>query len=78
MEYEIDIKAIKEIMGGKDMSNIALANKIGVNRNTLRTYFKNPEKMPYEIILKIALVLDIPDNRIRGIFFKQKLTKNAS
>lgn len=76
--YEIDTKALKEIMGGLELSNVALAQKLGINRNTLRTYFKSPEKMPYETIIKLTQVLEIPDEKVKGIFFKTKLTKNAS
>lgn len=76
--YEIDIAAIKGLMGEKGISNSALAQQIGVNRNTLRAYFKEPHKMPYDVMIKIVTALDIPGEKVKNIFFKEKLAKNAS
>ncbi len=78
MQYEIDVREIKAIMGRKGLTNSALAEKLNINRNTLRSYFNNPQKIPYETILKMASVLEIEGNELSGIFFKEKLTKNAS
>lgn len=78
MGYEIDVREIKAIMARKGVNNSTLAEMVDINRNTLRTYFKNPGKIPYEIILKIIDALGIPDEELSVIFFKEKLTKNAS
>lgn len=77
-KYEIDVAAIRGIMGEKGINNSMLAEQIGINRNTLRIYFQDPKRMPYNTIIKIVSTLEIPEDRIGHIFFKEKLTKNAS
>lgn len=78
MRYSINIIAIKGKQGQLGVSNSKLAKEIGINRNTLATYYKHPEKMPFEVISKIAEILDIKVEEARSIFFSEKLTYNAS
>lgn len=78
MKYTIDIGAIKGKQGQLGISNTKLALEVGVSRNTLATYYKNPEKMPFEIMVNISEKLNIGTEEARRIFFNEKLTQNAS
>lgn len=76
--FIIDIRALKGKQGESSISNTKLAEKLGISRNTLATYYKHPEKMPYDIIARIPEILSINAREAKEIFFKEKLTKNAS
>lgn len=69
--YQINISKIKGKMGEKNISITELSQQIGVSRNTLSSYFKNPAKMPYNIVSKMAQVVCDTQDEAVSIFFAQ-------
>ena len=60
-------------MAERGLNLTSLSALLGISRGTLRHYFNNPEKIPYEIVSKIAETLcDNSDEAIQ-IFFADNL-----
>ena len=77
--YYIDIKELKKAMIDAELDNITkLAEKSGVDRNTI-SFLLNGKTLPTsEVMRKIATALDLPSERAGRIFFAKELTSNAS
>lgn len=71
--YEINIPKVRGKMAEKGYTNTKLSEAVGVSRNTLASYFSNPNNMPYEVVVRLAEILCDDDDEAAGIFFAQKL-----
>lgn len=71
--FTVDVTEIYKILGGKRMSLGKFAKELGISRNTLRSYLADPSNIPYEILQKIAIVLELDEERARAILFAKKL-----
>lgn len=56
---------------GLDMTS--LSGKLGISRNTLALYLKNPGKMPYNIVDDMANILCDNADEAASIFFDANL-----
>lgn len=77
--YFIDVKEFKKAMIDADLDSIQkLAEKSGVDRNTI-SFLINGKTLPStEVMRKLATALELPSERAGRIFFATKLTSNAS
>lgn len=77
--YFIDVKELKKAMIDAELDNIQkLADKSGVDRNTI-SFLINGKTLPSsEVMRKIATALELPSERAGRIFFARELTSNAS
>jgi len=76
--YSIDTQALKAKIVYRGFNQGKFANLLGISQNTLSQYLKTPEKMQYNIILKMIELLDLSREEIEAIFFSEKLAKNES
>ena len=74
MQYNVDISKVKGKMAEKGYGIESLANELEIDRNTLSSYLKNPAKIPYRVIAKLAIVLCDTDEEAKSIFFAPILT----
>lgn len=74
MTYEIDVQAVQDKQYHLKIPNIELAKRLGINRNTLRSYYEKPNKVPYGIIVKMVEELELTREEAGKIFFSIKLT----
>lgn len=77
--YSIDTKELKKAMIDADLDNIQkLADKAGVDRNTI-SYLLNGKTLPStEVMRKIASALNLPSERAGRIFFATQLAPDVS
>ena len=76
--YVVNIDKLRGKMAEKGYNNTTFSRALGIGRDTLRAYLKDYTKIPYEIISKMAEVLECTESEATLIFFTQKLTQNAS
>lgn len=67
--FHVDVPKVKGKMAEKDYTITSLATELGINRNTLASYLDTPEKMPYEIVCKMAELLCDTKEEAITIFF---------
>lgn len=71
----VDVPKVKGKMAEKGYKINSLADALDIDRNTLSSYLKNPEKMPYVIVSRMAgLLCDTPEEA-SSIFFATDLRK---
>lgn len=58
---------VQNMIEDRDMTQVALAEKIGVHQNTLNGYLKGKHRFPQEIIAPIAKALNISTDYIFGL-----------
>lgn len=68
MRY-INIPKVRGKMVERGYTVCALSKKLDICRNTLYTYLGNPEKMPYEIVARMAELLCDTQEEAAAIFF---------
>lgn len=71
----IDVRKVKGKMAERGFSITSLAEKLGINRNTLSSYLETPEKTPYSVVSDMASVLCDTTEEASSIFFAQDLRK---
>ena len=65
---EINIGArVQNMIDDRDMTQVALAEKIGIRQNTLNGYIKGKHRFPQEIIAPIARTLGVSTDYIFGL-----------
>ena len=69
----IDVRRVRGKMAEKEYTISQLAEKLGINRNTLSTYLETPEKMPYHIVSSMAEILCDSSEEANSIFFATSL-----
>ncbi len=72
--YRINIAKVRGKMGEKGYNISTLANSIEINRNTMAEYMRNPSRMPYRVIERLAAILCESKEEAGDIFFDTKLT----
>lgn len=71
--FYMDVPKIKGKMGEKGYNTTTLAKALGISRNTLSSYLAEPDKFPYDILEKLAVILFDNVEEARKIIFAQKL-----
>lgn len=69
--FRMNVNKIVGKMAEKDLTQAELAGKLDITRDTLRNYMKEPERMPYRIIDRLAEELCDSYKEAREIFFAQ-------
>ena len=72
--FHVDVDKLLGKIKERRFTISSLSEKIGVNRNTLSSYIKNPESFPYEIINRIVIALNLNAEEANTIFFALQLT----
>lgn len=67
--FKINANKIIGKMAEKNLTQAELACKLDITRDTLRNYIKEPERMPYRIIDKLADELCDSYKEAQEIFF---------
>ena len=65
----MNISKIRGKMAEKGYNMSSLSERLSVSRNTLSSYFKNPKKMPYDIIEQLATILFDSIDEAFPVFF---------
>ena len=71
----IDIPRVKGKMAERGFTITSLSERLGVDRNTLSSYLKTPEKMPYAVVSNMASLLCETSEEASSIFFATDLRK---
>ena len=71
--YHVDVAKVRGKMGEKNFSIGALSQKLSIDRNTLATYLKKPEKIPYFVLSNMATILCDTPEEARQIFLQANL-----
>lgn len=67
--FTVNVNKLKGKIYEKGYNKTTLSKKLEIDRNTLSGYLKNPQKMPYDIIDKMASVLCDSKDEASVIFF---------
>ena len=69
----VDVNRVRGKMAEKGFNNTSISDVLGISRNTFALYLKEPKKIPYDILAKLAIILcDTPEEAAR-IFFAPNL-----
>ena len=71
--FYLDVQKLKGKMAEKGYNITSLSQKLGISRNTLANYMRNPGKFPYETLEEISLLLFDTPEEVSAILFAQKL-----
>lgn len=71
--FYLDVQKLKGKMAEKGYTITSLSEKLGISRNTLTNYMKNPGKFPYETLEAISILLFDSPEEVTSILFAQKL-----
>ena len=66
----INVNRVYGKMAEKRYTNTSLSKFLGINRNTLASYFKEPQRMPYDVMASV--LCDSPSEAVE-IFFDHNL-----
>lgn len=69
----VNVQKLRGKMAEKSITMTALAEMLGINRNTLASYFEKPEKIPYAVIANMAQILCDTTTEASTIFFAADL-----
>ncbi|MBR2867833.1 MAG: helix-turn-helix domain-containing protein [Clostridia bacterium] len=72
--YIVNVEKLKGKMVEKGFNNTTFSYALGIGRDTLRSYLKDYSKIPYDILSKMAEVLECDEHEAKAIFFVLKLT----
>ncbi len=67
--FHVDVDKLLGKIKERRFTIKSLSDAIGISRNTLSEYIKNPEKLPYDVINKIVSVLHLDCEESMSIFF---------
>lgn len=70
----INVPKVRGKMGEKQLSMTALANQLGITRITLTHYLREPGKMPYRVVAKMADILCDNKEEATAFFFDHQLS----
>lgn len=71
----VDVSRVRGKMAERGYTICSLAEELGVSRNTLSSYLKTPEKMPYAIVSDMAGLLCDSPAEASSIFFTANLRR---
>lgn len=74
----VDVPRVRGKMAEKGYTLTSLSKAIKVSRNTLRTYFDEPGKMPYKVVAALASLLCDTPEEAGYIFFGVNLRKRKN
>lgn len=66
--FQISIPKLKGKMAEKGYTHGSLAAALGIGRNTLYVYLRDPGRIPYSVIVRMAELLCDSLGEARGIF----------
>jgi plasmid maintenance system antidote protein VapI len=69
----VDVPRVKGKMAERGFTITSLSEKLDVDRNTLSSYLKNPNKLPYEVVSNMAKLLCDNADEASSIFFASDL-----
>lgn len=69
--YIVNVEKLIGKIAEKGFTKSSFAKEIGVGRDTLRSYLKDYRKIPYEVLSKMASVLECSEDEASTIFFAQ-------
>ena len=69
----VDIPKVKGKMAERSFTITSMSKELGISRNTLSSYFDDPNKMPYSIISAMAELLCDSPEEASSIFFARDL-----
>lgn len=69
----INIPKVRGKMGERGLTITALANQLGIDRNTLSHYLNEPGKTPYNVVSGMAAILCETSEEAAAIFFDPDL-----
>lgn len=69
----VDVPRVKGKMAERGFTITSLSEKLGIDRNTLSSYLKKPNKMPYEVVSNMASLLCDSADEASSIFFATDL-----
>jgi hypothetical protein len=72
--YQVNVPKVKGKMAEKGYNITTLSHSLGVNRNTLSSYFENPATIPYGKLSLMASILCDDTNECMSLFFTDELT----
>lgn len=72
--FYIDIPKLLGKIAEAGYNKASFARALGINRNTLRKYLKYYNKMPYDVIIDMARLLNCTAEEAYSIFFAKKLS----
>ena len=72
---KIDVPKLRGKMVEKGFTITSMAEKLGINRNTLSSYLETPEKTPYIVVSNLAEMLCDTVEEANSIFFAHDLRK---
>lgn len=67
----VNIRKLVGKIAEKGYTKTSFAREIGVSRETLRSYLKDYNKIPYDVLSKMVSVLECTDSEAMSIFFTQ-------
>lgn len=71
----VDVPKVRGKMAERGYTITSMSDRLGINRNTLHTYLKRPDKMPYEVISSMADALCDSADEAAAIFLLRILRK---
>ena len=74
--FKVNVNKIYGKMAEKELTRSELASRLGITVVTLRTYFEEPERMPYRIVDQMAEELCDTYTEAKDIFFADNLRKH--
>lgn len=72
----IDVPRVRGKMAEHNYNITSLAKVLEIDRNTLASYLNRPQKMPYDILSRMAEILCDTPGEAESIFFAHNL-RNA-
>ena len=76
--FQILIPKIKGKMAEKGYTNSTLAKELGISRNALYVYMREPGRIPYSVMDRMAELLCDSLGEARGIFTASTRENNPS
>lgn len=73
--FSINVKRVRGKMAEAGYTISSMADRCGVNRNTFTNYLRNPDKIPFGIVAKMASLLCESHAEAQRIFFTEKLSQ---
>ena len=67
--YVVNVNKLKGRITEKGFNNSSFSKAVGISRETLRSYLKDYSKIPYDILSKMATVLECTEAEAMIIFF---------
>lgn len=71
----VDVPKVRGKMAERGYTVTSMSGRLGIDRNTLATYLKRPDRMPYKVISNMADVLCDTTDEAASIFFAPDLRK---